>query len=831
MESPEDRRRRGDEADASIDEPSGANASAPETDEGGKGRITSVQMVGIQRMVDRRAGFDRADSEAQLRAHPMAARFRRLSAERREYLFNQIVGHHLAEGRVDQTRYLLSDLSFLTARLSFGVEGQLTLLLQDFHLALGWNELAGVRPISQALELSRYVLDSDPSQVVQQCLARLDRNDSAEVARLLDDARLLVRDLIPVRASLPSPVGALERSVAIPGKSLAAVVLLPDEKTCILADRSVLSLHSTESGEEIVELGDHGDEVTALVLLPNRGRAAVALREGEIQVWDWSTPCRVCSFALERATLALEVTPDGRLLSGGTDGSLRLWNLDSCTLERVLVEEGPAIEAIVCLGDGTVVTGGGNHFGDPREFDLRIWRLSDGELVHRFGRHEWPIDELAVTSDGKILVSAARQEIVVWDLDERRELHRMETERQIHGLRVIPRSRLAVTTDNPDLHLWDLDLGSRIRTLKGHHGLVRPPAVTEDGSRLVSVSEDQTLKIWNVERAQISEVLPHAAQISALLTLPGNRLASASADRTIGIWSDFGEHRIFEFQGHQHWVRDLAASFDGSELFSASWDGCVVCWDLATGLEKRRLSVPGLEGKEVAHLQAVAVSPFGRCVAGSFGGYLYCWQGGSSGAPWKCIETGKKGINALQFVTEKEVILATDRGVGIWDLETGERVLEQSFDNEEEVPPGLPEESAEVWRRQGAGAEALALAAGGREALIALRSGELLRWKLDDGEVLARWRACRCGITDVAFFPAGRWAATTSGWPTYASDNTLRIWDLQDRTCIARFVGETPMLSCSVSADGKRVVAGDAAGRIHVLSMEGSHEKYGLAGK
>ena len=78
------------------------------------------------------------------------------------------------------------------------------------------------------------------------------------------------------------------------------------------------------------------------------------------------------------------------------------------------------------------------------------------------------------------------------------------------------------------------------------------------------------------------------------------------------------------------------------------------------------------------------------------------------------------------------------------------------------------------------------------------------------------------GITSVYVSPNGRFAFTTCGLPHYSSDNTLRVWDLELRRIVARFVGEVPMTSCAVAADRKTVIVGDCMGKIYFFHWEGA---------
>jgi WD40 repeat protein len=47
------------------------------------------------------------------------------------------------------------------------------------------------------------------------------------------------------------------------------------------------------------------------------------------------------------------------------------------------------------------------------------------------------------------------------------------------------------------LKVWDIDAGLVVRTIEGHSDVVHSVAVSADGNRAVSASDDNTLKVWN----------------------------------------------------------------------------------------------------------------------------------------------------------------------------------------------------------------------------------------------------------------------------------------------------------------------------------------------
>ena len=58
--------------------------------------------------------------------------------------------------------------------------------------------------------------------------------------------------------------------------------------------------------------------------------------------------------------------------------------------------------------------------------------------------------------------------------------------------------RIVSASDDGTLRLWDADSGECLRVLEGHHDSVSACAFAPDGRRLVSGSDDGTLRVWDI---------------------------------------------------------------------------------------------------------------------------------------------------------------------------------------------------------------------------------------------------------------------------------------------------------------------------------------------
>jgi hypothetical protein len=109
----------------------------------------------------------------------------------------------------------------------------------------------------------------------------------------------------------------------------------------------------------------------------------------------------------------------------------------------------------------------------------------------------------------------------------------------VNACAVTPDGRRVVSaSEDSTLKVWDLETGRPLATLEGHARGVTACAVTPDGQRVVSASLDSTLKVWDLETGRpLATLEGHAAGVRACAVTPdGQRVVSASQDKTLKVW-------------------------------------------------------------------------------------------------------------------------------------------------------------------------------------------------------------------------------------------------------------------------------------------------------
>nr|WP_198015034.1 WD40 repeat domain-containing protein [Mastigocladopsis repens] len=277
---------------------------------------------------------------------------------------------------------------------------------------------------------------------------------------------------------------------------------------------------------------------------------------------------------------SLAFTPDSRtLVSGGSqnDGVIRLW--DTTTGKRTGIisrAHKTAVESMIISPDGQTLASCSD------DNTINLWNLKNNKFTRSFVGHTSNVLSLAVTPNGKVLVSGALDGIRMWDLLQQRPLATLTRfDNLIYTLAISPDGQTLASGDNIGvIKLWDLGTGKLIRTVPAaHSNTVTKLAFTPDGNTLISASRDRTIKLWNVTTGElVSTLTGHNSWVNAIAINPnGQTLASAGRDG-IKLWNLPSGELLNTLYGHTDWVSAIAFSPDGTKLASGGFDRRVNIW-------------------------------------------------------------------------------------------------------------------------------------------------------------------------------------------------------------------------------------------------------------
>jgi hypothetical protein len=276
-------------------------------------------------------------------------------------------------------------------------------------------------------------------------------------------------------------------------------------------------------------------------------------------------------------------SPDGsRLLSGSFDKTLELW--DAVTGRLIRSWEGHAdeprfpvdspfkaigVSSVAFSPDGKrLVSGGADH-------TLKLWDSATGRLIRTLEGHAGWVDSVAFSPDGtRLLSGSSDQTLKLWDTATGRVIRTLKGHADwVSSVAFSPDgTRLLSGSSDQTLKLWDAAGGRLIRTFERHEGEVSSLAFSADGTRLLSGSSDKTLKLWDAATGRLIRTFEgHAQAVRSVAFSPdGRRIVSGSVDATIRVWDAATGAQLYSLIGSRsgEW---LAITPEG--FFDASSNG------------------------------------------------------------------------------------------------------------------------------------------------------------------------------------------------------------------------------------------------------------------
>ncbi len=374
-------------------------------------------------------------------------------------------------------------------------------------------------------------------------------------------------------------------------------------------------------------------------------------------------------------------------------------------------------------------------------------------------------------------------------------------------------TRVVSVSGDRTIKSWDATTGKQLGSLEGHTGSVRGLAVSPDGSRIASGGhDDNKVAIWDAERGELVRSLAgHAASINSVAFSPlGDRFASASDDSTIKLWDAKTGKEIISITGHAAGVTGVAFSPDGKHLASTSKDQSVRIWDPQSG---EQIAIVR-EGR--ADTRRVAFSPDGTRFVTISNARFTLWDAQT----WQLVAEDRiahRGFvrcvafspDGTQFATAGE-----DTRIKLWDARSGKQITTLIGHAQEvwsvayspdgsRLASGASDGTVRIWDVRGRrgllnpGGEQLTLRAYSDKAHCVTFSpdGRLLASAGAYGSIILR-NAETCEVLFQLEGHRGRIDALSfsPGGTRLASagdDETIRIWDTETGVEVDTFDGNT----------------------------------------
>ncbi len=155
------------------------------------------------------------------------------------------------------------------------------------------------------------------------------------------------------------------------------------------------------------------DTAAHALVLSKDGEILVTGSYRKIKVWRRmgdETELKHSVSAHSHVVSCLCLSSDSKILvSGSRDQSVKIWNLETGELFRILKGHSDGVCAVALSPDGKIIASG------SIDKTIRLWHLESGELLAKFIGHTDTVTGLTFTASGEMLVSASLDKTIkIW---------------------------------------------------------------------------------------------------------------------------------------------------------------------------------------------------------------------------------------------------------------------------------------------------------------------------------------------------------------------------------------------------------------------------------
>lgn len=405
-------------------------------------------------------------------------------------------------------------------------------------------------PIHNAFQWRTYAAGISPqlADFIDQLIAPSVSDRPQTTQAVLDTLQHLAQSL-PISSSVPAthvPGATVSQAIRQPSKRLlkskwaAAVIALALGGVGLgVWEGYRLWLNPVAAIEQVApvtNLPGHRGSINTLAISPGGQTLVSGGSDNTLKIWDLQT--NRLQQTLEGHTSfvnAVTVSPDGQaIVSGSADKTIRIWNTQTGAIEQTLRGHTSFVNTVIVSHTGqTVVSGGADG-------EIKIWNFQTGELLTTIAEHSSAINALALSRDGRWVISGdANGAVRSWDISTGKAEQTFEGHTSpVNSLLVsLDGQRLISGAADGMIQVWEMGTAEELLSLKEHSGAVNMLQLNDDGHTLLSGSADKTIKAWELDTGELLYTLAgFETHVNEFVIAPAGQIATNGENGKIQLW-------------------------------------------------------------------------------------------------------------------------------------------------------------------------------------------------------------------------------------------------------------------------------------------------------
>lgn len=370
---------------------------------------------------------------------------------------------------------------------------------------------------------------------------------------------------------------------AISGLGVTSVKPAPDHRSLFL------SHHSGELKQFGLETGSLSQAISTCSQLSEpifdkSGNYVTAVcLDGRVWRWQWPSG-QVEAKGLQvlqthtDSILDLAFHPNNKMLaSASLDGSVRLWQLSTQGVE-VLPHPAGVTSVSFSSGGHRLLTG-------AKDGVVRLWELASKEVIRSY-KHTDAILEARLTPDGGMVVASGEDgRLSLWKTSTGQRKQSWSTGGGVaRGLQFQEQgTKLLAGLASGDVVIWELSSAKEQRRFSAHPKGILRMNFDEKRQRLLTISSDQTFKLWDFPTGQLLMLRQNGSQPTYDIAIrPNSQDLAVASTNELSLWPQAGTVPFKRWYAHQERMLRIVFSHDSRYLAAAGQDQVITLWTCPT---------------------------------------------------------------------------------------------------------------------------------------------------------------------------------------------------------------------------------------------------------
>lgn len=400
--------------------------------------------------------------------------------------------------------------------------------------------------------------------------------------------------------------------------------------------------------------------------------------------------------------------------------------------------------------------------------------------------HTSKITAVAISNDGKLALSGSQDKTVkLWDLSSGKSIQTFYPKALPLSIAFSPDNKFFATeSKNYNISLWSISKRKPLKVFKGHTAPISTISFSGGGQFLVSGSQDQSAKIWDLKSGVNIRSLKAPGTIhSIFLESDGQHIQLASTSNNT-IWNIATGVSKATFTSNPKWEKAIYSP-DGLYLLSTNSDQSLTLWNT-----KKKTAIKTIQKDEAKIWGApLAFSPNNQLLATVSNKHIKIWNI-SNNQLIMILKGHHFPIETLVFSQDSRLLVSgsgsyNQSAMVLWDL-TSRKALHRFQSLESSLTIMSLTFSPEK--------DYLA---------IGMNDGSIHLLKISEGQIIEAFQAHTQNTIALKFSADGK--SLFSG----GSKGNIKQWSIPDGKLLNSFYGHTNRInSLDISSDGKFLISG-----------------------